>query len=345
MAAPPAPLTAVETLRPWLTYPAWCACLALLVLAPLFPALALRVQYVPFALGLVLLGLPHGAMDHLVVPRLTGRPLTVRFLLPFFAAYLGLVVLYLAFWRAAPVAALVVFVVISCLHWGQGDLAYLRQFEGRPRPTGGLGALTIWLVRGGLPILLPILAFPAIFAHVAAGLTSWYGGHGLPAPGRGFVITGFLAFSACIAFYIFRAWRDYGPTRRDAFKRDMGELALLALLFGRVPPVLAVGTYFCVWHSARHIGRLMLADPTTAGLLARGRLGRGVVRAMFQSLPLTVAALALLAGLYATQAHHGAPTTLPGLVFLYLSLIAALTAPHFLLVLWMDRQQQAEWVT
>ena len=228
-------------LRPWLTYPAWACCLALLVLAPLFPALALRFQYVPFALGLVLLGLPHGAMDHLVVPHLDRRPLTLRFWLPFFGAYLGLVLLYLAFWRVAPAAALLVFLVVSCLHWGQGDLAYLRLFDHRPRPRTISATLTIWLVRGGLPILLPILAFPATFAHVAAGLTSWYGGAHVPAPGRAVVAAGLLAFAPAHCPLHPASWRDYGPARRAAFRRDLGELALLAALFARVPPVLAVG--------------------------------------------------------------------------------------------------------
>ena len=338
-------MTAADRLRPWLTYPAWGCSLALLVLAPLFPTLALRFQYLPFAVGLVLLGLPHGAMDHLAIPHLTCRPLTWRFALPFFGGYLGLVLLYLAFWHTAPAAALVVFLLVSCLHWGQGDLAFLCLFEGRPRPNSPLDALTVWVVRGGLPILLPILAFPNTFAYVAAGLTAWYGGLGLPAPGRGIVTTGLLAFAVLLGLYVVQYWRECGPARRGAFRRDVGELALLAALFWRVPPVLAVGVYFCVWHSARHIGRLMLADPVTAGLLARGRLWQGAVRTAGQSLPLTVAALALLTGLYAVQRHQSVALTLPNMVFLYLSLIAALTVPHFLLVLWMDHRQRVSWVT
>ena len=52
---------------------------------------------------------------------------------------------------------------------------------------------------------------------------------------------------------------------------------------------------------------------------------------------MTVAALALLSVLAAMHLRRHAP--LSELIYLYLALIAALTVPHFLLVLWMDRRQ------
>ena len=329
----------VQRLRPWLTYPTWGISLALIVLAPAFPAWAARVQYFPFALGLILLGLPHGAMDHLAIPHMRRRPVTGRYLLAFVGGYLGLTLAYLMFWRWKPSAALAVFLVVSCLHWGQGDYDYLRLFEGRPRPRHPLTRLAIWLVRGGLPIVLPVLAFPKTFARVAAGLTAWYGNVGLPAPNPQTILFGLLILLALGMFVLRSSWRDNGPSHRGAFWRDAGEMLLLGVLFWRVPPLLAVGTYFCVWHSARHIGRLMLADPVTSRLLSEGGLWPSLRRTAGQSLPLTLAALALLAGLYMMQRQHDL-VSLHSLVFLYLSLIAALTVPHFLLVLWMDRQQR-----
>ncbi len=329
---------AADRLRPWLTYPAWGVCLCLALFAPLVPALALRYQYYPFALGLILLGLPHGAMDHLVGPHLERRPLAWSSLARFIAWYLALTLLYLAFWRVLPLAALAVFLVLSWLHWGQGDYDYLRLFEGRARPGSPPGIGLIWLVRGGLPILLPVLAFPATFAHVGTGLTRWYGGVAVPVPGHDAVRGGLTALLVLTALCLWRSWKQDETARHRGFWRDGGELLLLVLLFWRVPPILAVGTYFCLWHSARHIGRLMLADPATLALLVRGKMGESVWRTVLQSLPMTAGALLLLGGLYAVQHRHGA-ASLPGLVFLYLSLIAALTVPHFLVVLWMDRRQ------
>lgn len=330
--------TAANALRPWLTYPAWGVCAALAILAPLFPAEAKQIEFYPFAVGLILLGLPHGALDHLALPRLRHQPFSLRSQAPFLASYVAVLLLYLVFWRGAPLLALAVFLVLSWLHWGQGDYAYQRLFEGRVRPKNWAGILLIWLVRGGLPILLPILAWPAVFARVGTGLTRWYGGSGLPMPGQEVIFIGIALLLLLTFAYLLQSWRDAGGAVRG-FGQDMGEVCLLWILFWRVPPILAVGTYFCIWHSARHLGRLMLLDPVAMGQLDQGQVWKSAVRIGRESLPMTGGALVFLAGLYALQKQHG-PASLPGLVFLYLSLIAALTVPHFLVVLWMDRQQR-----
>jgi Brp/Blh family beta-carotene 15,15'-monooxygenase len=254
----------------------------------------------------------------------------------FVAGYLTAVLLFLLLWHVCPPVALGLFLLLSWLHWGQGDYDYLRLFEGRPRPTTWGGAAIIWLVRGGLPIVLPILAFPSVFTRLGANITHWYGGIGLPAPGRGVIVGGLFVLLLLTLLSLWQSWQaDGGPKRM--FRRDLWELLLLWTLFGRVPPILAVGAYFCVWHSARHLGRLMLLDPVTADLIALGRWERGLGRTALQCLPMTLGAIALLVGLYFSQRHG--PASLPALTALYLSLIAALTVPHFAVVLWMDRRQ------
>ncbi len=316
---------------------AWACVLLLIAAYPLFPRFFNHWQFVPFLVGMVLLGLPHGAMDHLVVPFEKHRPLTLSYFALFFLGYLALTLAYLAFWRALPPLALGVFLVMSWLHWGQGDAWALHTFMGRPAPTTRVQSGLVWAVRGALPIILPPLAFPAYFQSFTRGMLAWYGTsrHAwvLTAPMRSAGLAVLAALALC---YALSAWRAYGPAQRAAFWRDMFEMALLTLLFVRVPPILAVGVYFCVWHAARHIARLMLLDPIAQTWLAEGRLGRSVVRTVWLSLPLTVAALALLGGLYAWQAHRA--TDAGSFVYFYLSLIAALTFPHFLLVLWMDRR-------
>ncbi len=286
---------------------------------------------------MVFLGLPHGAMDHLVVPWEKRRPLTLSYFALFFAGYLGLTLAYLAFWRVLPPLALGVFLVMSWLHWGQGDAWALHVFLGRPLSATRAGTGLVWAVRGALPILLPPLAFPTYFQSFTRGMLAWYGAgpqQWTLTPLVRSVGLGVLAVSALC--YAWAAWREYGPALRGAFWTDMFEVALLAVLFVRVPPILAVGVYFCVWHAARHLARLMLLDPAAQSWLAERRLGRSIARTAALSLPLTLAALALLGGLYAGQPHRAADAG--GLVYFYLSLVAALTFPHFLLVLWMDRR-------
>ena len=39
-----------------------------------------------------------------------------------------------------------------------------------------------------------------------------------------------------------------------------------------MPPIFAVGIYFCLWHAPRHVARLMLLDEDSSKKLGRGRL-------------------------------------------------------------------------
>ena len=285
---------------------------------------------------MVVLGLPHGALDHLAPLFLLHRRLTPKYLALFVLGYMALVIVYLIFWHTAPLAALAVFLLFSWLHWGQGDAYFLAVFARQPRPRTSAGRFLIWAVRGGLPIVLPPLAHPAAFAQVAGGILGWYGSRAEWALSPLMRETGFAIIGLTLAAYLWQSWK----LSRTAFWQDAGEVALLLAYFLLVPAILAVGVYFCVWHSARHIARLMLIDPADREALTQGQIGRCVLRSARQALPMTLGALGFLAGLWWWQGK--AHVSVGSFVYLYLSLIAALTFPHFLLVLWMDREEFGE---
>jgi len=321
-------------LRAWLTWPAYGVLAATLLFSHFFPSLTARWQFFPFLLGMVFLGLPHGALDHLAPLFIKHKPLTARYLVVFVLGYGALAAAYLAAWQVWPVGALIVFLFMSWLHWGQGDAYYLEKFFGQSVPLTLPARLLVWAVRGGLPIILPPLTHPHVFTQVTGGILGWYGGPAGWVLGEWVRASGMAAFGLLVAAYGVRAWR----TERQGFRRDMGEVAGLTVFFWLTPPILAVGVYFCVWHSARHLARLALLDPADAAPLAGRCLGRVAWRTAVQALPMTLGALALLGGLYL---WHGR-ANVGGLVYLYLSLIAALTFPHFALVLWMDREESRQ---
>jgi len=312
----------------WLTYPVWAILLSTLIVAHLAPNWCRRWEFVPFLLGMVFLGLPHGALDHLVPLRLRCCPPTLRYMVLFILAYGGMAALYLLFWRWSPGAALAVFLLLSWLHWGQGDADFLTRFAGQPPPASQAGRLLIWAVRGGLPILLPALAFPRVFTQVAAGIVGWYGQASGWRIGQGTQLAGLMILGLFAVIYLWQSWR----LSRTVFLRDFGEISLLTVYFLTVPPIFAVGLYFCVWHSARHIARLIMLEPAH-GISWEKRLARNA----WQAVPMTAAALVMLGGIYFWQRRVA--VSAGDFVFLYLSLIAALTFPHFLLVLWMDREE------
>ena len=304
-----------------------------LLLSVLFPVLAVRWQFWPFVIGMFCLGLPHGALDHLAPLFVLRRKFSWRWLALFVPAYLALAVLYLLFWQVWPAGALLGFLLLSWLHWGQGDAYYLHTFGGRARPKTRTERLLVWAVRGGLPIVLPVLAHPAILTAFTGGILGWYGHTGGWLLDERARMAGLTVLAVLTAAYLWQSWRR----GRGGFWEDAGEVGLLGVYFWLTPPILAVGIYFCVWHAARHLARLAVLDDANTAALAQDRLGPPLRRVSWEALPMTLGALAMLGGLYFW--HGRATVSVGSLVYLYLSLIAALTFPHFLLVLWMDREE------
>lgn len=318
-------------------YPSWAACLLVLAAWLVAPRAVTTLQYVPLALSVVLFGLPHGALDHLVPSRLRRQAPTPRRVLPLIGGYLGLVVVYLLLWVVAPAVALVAFLVIALLHWGQGDYFALLAFLRRPLPRTVAGVALLWLVRGALPIAFSALMHPAAFAAAARGIAGTWGSHATWTLSPLLQAGSLTLFAALVLGYIVLAIAAHHRAPSYLFWTDLGEIALLFVFFWAVPPLVAVGVYFCLWHSTRHIARLMLAREANLGLIERRRVLyclRGVAR---DALPMSLGAIALFGMLAVLRPL--ALGRLDGLIWLYLALIAALTLPHAVLVLWMDHTQ------
>lgn len=101
------------------------------------------IQIVMFTLGMFMVGIPHGAVDHLLE---TGN-LKSRIKPSFVINYLGLAFLNLILWIFFPIGALLFFIGYSAWHFGQTDLR-----EWKPKTTNALKN-TAW----GILILTIIL--------------------------------------------------------------------------------------------------------------------------------------------------------------------------------------------
>ena len=296
-------------------------------------------QYLPFAASLVLFGLPHGAIDHLVPARLAGRPADLRGVLAVVLLYLALSGLCLALWFLAPAAAFVLFVCVTVFHWGAGDLHALLFFgpEGLGETDPASRALLL-VLRGCLPMLVPLLFFPDAYRGVAAAAAGLFGADATAlswAFSPAFRLVVGVALAAVALFSLRAAGGLAG--RRRALPPVALETLLLFAFFAVVPPVLAVGLYFTLWHAPRHLARLVLLDPAGSRYLGAGRPVRALARFAAEAAPLTVLALALLAALYvAVPRAAGDPGSL---LALYLVLVSALTLPHAVIVALMDRRQ------
>ena len=318
------------------------------------------MQYLPFAVSLVVLGLPHGALDHVVLSRVARRLPDARAMASVSLLYLAVGGAVVLLWFLAPGVAFIVFILMTWFHWGQGDLHVeaMRESEAVPSRLTRAGMLTL---RGALPMIVPLIAFPQVYLGVfrdttgviadpLVDVTPFFESSEVR-----LLITGALLVLTVLTFIGTARRRWASVAGRRAWWGDLGEVLLLAAFFTTVPPILAVGLYFCLWHSLRHIVRLSLLDPgsrTPANApgpdrapgfgpaLRPGstlRFGTALRRFALQSAPITAIALGLLVVLFLVVPQAGLGNG--ALLGLYLVLISALTLPHVVVVTIMDARQ------
>lgn len=278
-------------------------------------ALGSGALWVMLAAGL-LVGVPHGAVDHLVPEWLLGRRLPWPQAAAGLVAYVVMAASFFGLLRAAPLPSAVVFLVVSAAHFGAGDVEFHALRAGAAPRYRMLAVAAFGLPTVALPIAVhaeqvePVLMVLA--PRLAALVTPEVRVLLLAATLLAAVVTGRQALSA-------------GDTRAA---RD---LAVLVVVFGVAPPLAAFAVYFGFWHASRHVARLLSLDPRNDHDLANGLLGPPLRRfARLAALP-TGVSLIVLAGLW--WGAGGAE----GLVSAHLGLLAALTMPHVAVVSWLDR--------
>jgi len=330
---------ALRTARTVFLSPGPVAVAVLTVVAAFGPAIPSPYRYAPLATSVVLFGLPHGAVDHLAVPRARDERTTGRS-----AAFVGVLYLvlgggYAALWFVAPGASAVGFVLLTWLHWGQGDLhAALTLADADHLRTARQRGLFV-AVRGGLPMLVPLLGFPGTYRRVLSSFAALFGDGSLGAAAVLFAPRARLALGGAFAALtvVSLALGYVRSSNSRSWAVDAAETALLWAYFLVVPPLLAVGTYFCLWHALRHVVRLLLVDDRAARGLRSGRPGAALRAFARDAAPLTALSLLLLGGFALVVP---APVRSPlDYVALYLVFVAALTLPHVVVVTLMDRAE------
>lgn len=290
---------------------------ATLAVAALAPAAALAPQTMavaaPVVLTLaVLVGLPHGAVD-LAQPDLGSGPARTRALVGL--GYLAAFAAAIAAWWRWPLTTLLALLALSVVHFGTADDVIARW------RTGTTPARWHRLVRvlalGGIPVVAPFALHPAeiapLVAHLAPG--------GLPLLHQAAVVAGGVVAVAAVTTTVL-AWR--GGDRPGA-----AEPVLLTALFVLVPALVAFALYFGLWHSLRHVARILGADLAAHRLPPSTRaLSGAVARFARMALLPTLIAVATLAALVVVTGS--------GALVAVLVLVLSLTVPHAAVVAWQD---------
>lgn len=282
----------------------------------LFKSESMGWQVVVALLALAV-GIPHGALDHLVtLPR--SQPIKMAFFIAVYVAIALIAVWAILEWN---VYGFYVVVAMSALHFGIGDAAYLAERDrilGRdrsPRPTQILYALA-----GGVtPVLIPLVneRSSQALAAVNPALVDWDGGFA----DAFYWIAIALLVTAIVAQLV---------SRRE---RDALDLILLGLLAILTPPLIAFAVYFGTWHAMRHTARLTL-NLTKSQHAYENDDARGALRsAVIPGIPALIGTLIVAAGLVLFDENNFTDDFL----WLLLVVIWALTVPHMMVTAKLDR--------
>ena len=285
------------------------------------PAVTAPAVLVVAGLGLVA-GVPHGAADHVMATQLAGgRPMVLVA-----AAYAGVAAAAWALLEWAGPIALIVVVALSALHFGLGELEVSRQLTGWRPPRvlalpiviAGSGALVLPLARSGDQLR-------GVATAVSPGLALLIGG----APVQiGLVVIWLLAALVAV---IASLWSGHPAVALD--------IVLVGALGMLVPPLVAFAVWFGGWHALRHCARMLTIEPGCAALVTTGRRRAAALRLIrFAAVP-SIAALTSIAALGWFTVAASDPTVVVAEV---LRLLLALTVPHMVVVLWVDRTTDRE---
>ena len=261
-------------------------------------------------------GIPHGALDHLVtLPR--SAPVRMAIFILIYVA-IALVAIYAILkWN---VWGFIFVVVMSATHFGIGDSAFLSELDSLKNPTGS--RIPAWLyapAAGLLPVMIPLVNSRSSEAltKVNSELVDWH---------QGYTTEIILAVAAIAALCLL------GLLQRKRY-RDALDIALLAALASIAPPLVAFAVYFGCWHALRHTARLTSLLPNSESAYLRGRGGQAFIAAVIPGLPAlfgTIIFIALLAGFSSQDLSDK---------FLWLTLVTiwALTVPHMVVTAKLDR--------
>ena len=270
-------------------------------------SLSLSVQLVIALIALVL-GIPHGAIDHLItlpkVPRAKFITFIVIYVLVAIAAGLAI-----ANWNRV---GFQIVVLMSSLHFGFGDAAYFNEWrEAKSKKRDSFIIGTIYAIPAGfLPVVLPLTDHRVLSAldRINPRIANWAG-----TLTSTFRVT--TLFFAAIAFLVLII------ARRLQKALDLVLLGCLSLI---APPLITFAIYFGCWHAVRHTARLVPKLPKAMLQIHKGAPGTAIWQAIIPGLYAVVGTLALATGLVLFARSHFSY----GLLWSTLVIVWSLTVPH-----------------
>ena len=289
------------------------AILASLFFSDLLGVSSMGWQVVIAVLALAI-GIPHGALDHLVtLPKAQPKKMAL-FIIVYVAVAIVAVIGILKFNTVGFIFVL----FMSAVHFGIGDAAFINEIDKRTDSSRNLNRWFYIPAAGFTPVFIPLAnsASTEALASVNPALINWH---------QGFDAEILLAVSVFTLLAI-------GVTVIGKRYREALDLTLLLLLAHLAPPLIAFAVYFGCWHAMRHTARLTLSLPKSIENLTQGMLRKAFSNAVIPGLPALIGTF-VVAGLLALSGRDFTDE------FFWMALVVvwALTVPHMAVTAKLDR--------
>jgi beta-carotene 15,15'-dioxygenase len=225
---------------------------------------------VVIAIAALAIGIPHGALDHLVtLPK--SRPLVMA---GFIAVYVFIAIVAVIAILEFNVVGFIFVLVMSAVHFGIGDAAFISELDRRQPVAVRLPRAIYAISAGSIPVLIPLVnsASTDALAQVNPSLIDWHQGYDQE------ILTVVITI-ACISI----ARLIVRKRIREAV--DIGLLLALALL---APPLIAFALYFGCWHAMRHTARLTLSLESSQRAYESGNIRSAFLKAVIPGIPALV---------------------------------------------------------
>jgi beta-carotene 15,15'-dioxygenase len=284
-----------------------------LVFSELLNSSSMGWQVVVAMLALAI-GIPHGALDHLVtLPKAAPLKMAV-FILIYVVVAVVAVIGILQF----NTIGFIIVLFMSAIHFGIGDAAFISELDRRTQPRTKLNRWFYIPAAGFTPVFIPLVnsASTEALASVNPALINWHQGFDSQILAA---VTGFSVLAILVMIM--------GKRNREAL-----DLTLLLLLAHIAPPLIAFAVYFGCWHAMRHTARLTLSLPRCIEDLTQGMPRKAFSHAVIPGLPALVGTF-VVAGVMALSGQNFSDE------FFWMALVVvwALTVPHMAVTAKLDR--------
>jgi len=260
------------------------------------------------------IGIPHGALDHLVTLPKTEPKKMALFIIVYVAVAIVAVIGILKF----NIVGFIVVLFMSAIHFGIGDAAFINEIDKRSEGTKKLNRWFYIPAAGFTPVFIPLVnsASTEALASVNPSLINWH--QGLDSQIL-FTITVFAILAIGVMVF-------------DKRYREALDLIVLLLLAHLAPPLIAFAVYFGCWHAMRHTARLTLSLPRCVENIAQGMLRKAFSNAVIPGLPALLGTF-VVAGILALSGRDFTDE----FFWMALVIVWALTVPHMAVTAKLDR--------